>query len=182
MDRRYLIEEYKKQTMLLIDVLPIIAKSEVFDLKGGTAINFFYLDLPRLSVDIDLHYLPNNARKEALQDIAAQIQSISKDIQRAYPGAHVRINEDKLNVLVIRDGVQIKIEVNKIIRGSLLPVVDKPLSSLFEQQIGREVTASCLAHHEIYAGKLCAALYDNTREICLMLGYFFSSMICLPSS
>lgn len=161
-----MIEEYEKQTVLLIDVLPIIAKSEVFALKGGTAINFFYLDRPRISVDIDLHYLPNNTRKEALQDIAAQIQSISKDIQQAYPGTHVRINEDRLNVLVIRDGVQIKIEENKIIRGSLLPVVDKPLSSLLVQQIGREVTATCLAHHEIYAGKLCAALYrQHPRDL-----------------
>jgi len=113
-------EEYEKQMVLLIDVLPFIAKSEVFALKGGTAINFFYLDRPRLSVDIDLHYLPNNTRKEALQDIAAQMQKISKDIQQAYPGTQVRIYEGTLNALVIRDGVQIKIEPNQVIRGSLL--------------------------------------------------------------
>ena len=150
--------EYEKQTELLIDVLPFIAKSEVFALKGGTAINFFYLDRPRLSVDIDLHYLPNNTREEALQDIAAQMQQISKDIQQAYPGAHVRVDEKTFNALVIRDRVQIKIEPNLVIRGSLLPVVERSLSSLLEQQIGRAVTATCMARHEIYAGKLCAAL------------------------
>ena len=111
--------EYEKQTELLIDVLPFIAKSEVFALKGGTAINFFYLDCPRLSADIDLHYLPNNTREEALQDIAAQMQQISQDVQQAYPGAQVRVDEKKFSVLATRDGVQIKIEPNRVVRGSL---------------------------------------------------------------
>lgn len=151
-------EEYEKQAMLLIDVLPFVAKSEVFALKGGTAINFFYLDRRRLSVDIDLHYLPNNTRDEALQDMAVQMQQIAEDIQQAYPGTQVRIDDNTLNALVIREEVQIKIEPNLVIRGSLLPVVDRPLSSLLEQQTGRTVTITCMAHHEIYAGKLCAAL------------------------
>ncbi len=60
---------------------------------------------------------------------------------------------------MVRDGVQIKIEPNQVIRGSLLSVVDKTLSSLFEQQTDTQVTVTCLAHHELYAGKLCAALY-----------------------
>ena len=42
-----------KQAELLLEVLRIVAKHEVFALKGGTAINFFIRDLPRLSVDID---------------------------------------------------------------------------------------------------------------------------------
>gem|GEM_PF-264858 len=151
-------EEYEKQAALLIDVLPFVAKSKVFALKGGTAINFFYLDRRRLSVDIDLHYLPNNTRAEALQDMAAQMHQIAEDIRQAYPGAQVRIDDKTLNALVIRDGVQIKIEPNLVIRGSLLPVVDRPLSPLLEQQTGRTVTATCMAQHEIYAGKLCAAL------------------------
>ena len=59
-------EEYQRQVNLLLDILPIVAQTEVFALKGGTAINFFVLDCPRLSVDIDLHYIPLNSRKEAL--------------------------------------------------------------------------------------------------------------------
>ena len=49
---------YYKQVQLLMDVIPFIAKEETFALKGGTAINLFIQDLPRLSVDIDLTYLP----------------------------------------------------------------------------------------------------------------------------
>jgi hypothetical protein len=40
--------------MLLVEVLPVVAGEPCFALKGGTAINLFVRDLPRLSVDIDL--------------------------------------------------------------------------------------------------------------------------------
>nr|WP_280950576.1 nucleotidyl transferase AbiEii/AbiGii toxin family protein [Rhizobium leguminosarum] len=43
----------------------MIADEPVFALKGGTAINLFYRDLPRLSVDIDLTYLPLKPRSRA---------------------------------------------------------------------------------------------------------------------
>jgi hypothetical protein len=58
-----------RQAELLLRILPLIHKEEVFALKGGTAINFFVRDLPRLSVDIDLTYLPVNDRDSALNDI-----------------------------------------------------------------------------------------------------------------
>jgi hypothetical protein len=49
---------YREQVSLLLRVLPIVGREEVFALKGGTAINLFVRDLPRLSVDIDLTFLP----------------------------------------------------------------------------------------------------------------------------
>lgn len=45
---------YYKQVSLLIRMLPVVATETVFALKGGTAINLFVRDFPRLSVDIDL--------------------------------------------------------------------------------------------------------------------------------
>ena len=51
-------EVYRRQVQLLIRVLPSIAEEACFALKGGTAINLFVRDMPRLSVDIDLTYLP----------------------------------------------------------------------------------------------------------------------------
>lgn len=48
---------YKKQVSLLMRVLPVVAQEQCFALKGGTAINLFVRDMPRLSVDIDLAYL-----------------------------------------------------------------------------------------------------------------------------
>jgi len=49
---------YKKQAGLLLEILPEVAKEECFAMHGGTAINLFVRDMPRLSVDIDLTYLP----------------------------------------------------------------------------------------------------------------------------
>ena len=43
---------------LLIKTLPLVAAETAFALKGGTAINLFVRDMPRLSVDIDLTYVP----------------------------------------------------------------------------------------------------------------------------
>ena len=62
-------EDYAAQVALLVRVLPYVAKEEIFALKGGTAINLSYRDLPRLSVDIDLTYLPVKDRAESLAEI-----------------------------------------------------------------------------------------------------------------
>ncbi len=151
-------EQYESQVALLIDVLPVIAQSKVFALKGGTAINFFHLDCPRLSVDIDLHYLPNYERQEALEDIKVNMQKIASGIEQAYPDANVKIDTKTCNAVVARRGTQIKIEPNTVIRGNLLAVEYKTLSPFLEQKFGRGVTVPCIAKHELYAGKLCAAL------------------------
>lgn len=151
-------EQYERQVELLIDVLPLVARSEVFALKGGTAINFFYLDCPRLSVDIDLHYLPVNNREEALADIAANMQAIAASLEQAYPDTNVKIDPKTFNAVVARKGTHIKIEPNTVIRGNILPVEHKTLSPFLEQKYGRAVTVPCIANHELYAGKLCAAL------------------------
>ena len=67
---------YYRQAELLLRILPIVNQEEVFALKGGTAINFFYRDLPRLSVDIDLAYLPLKDRDKSLQEINDRLLKI----------------------------------------------------------------------------------------------------------
>jgi predicted nucleotidyltransferase component of viral defense system len=57
---------FKTQADLLLRVIPHIEKEKLFALKGGTAINLFVRDMPRLSVDIDLTYLPFDDRKTAV--------------------------------------------------------------------------------------------------------------------
>jgi len=55
MDKR---EHYYSQVRLLLQIIPYVAEHKCFALKGGTAINLFIRDFPRLSVDIDLVFLP----------------------------------------------------------------------------------------------------------------------------
>ncbi len=84
-----LYEQYAGQVHLILNVLPEIAREEVFVLKGGTAINLFYRDMPRLSVDIDLTYLPTSDRATALRDIETTLGRIIAAIADRHP--HIRV-------------------------------------------------------------------------------------------
>jgi len=60
---------YYRQVQLLIRLFPIIGREPCFALKGGTALNLFVRDMPRLSVDIDLVYLPIEDRDTTLKNV-----------------------------------------------------------------------------------------------------------------
>lgn len=75
-----MLDRYAEQVRLLLGVLPDIAAEEAFALKGGTAINLFYRDMPRLSIDIDLAYLPVTDRAVALNDIDMTLSRITETI------------------------------------------------------------------------------------------------------
>ncbi len=122
-----------KQAELLLRILPLIYEEDVFALKGGTAINFFVRDLPRLSVDIDLTYLPLNDRPSALTEIRSSLLLISDGIKRRIPrtGIIPKIihgTEVVRGLIVDREGVTVKIEPNLVLRGSVYPPEIKPLS------------------------------------------------------
>lgn len=49
---------YADTVRLLLTVAPEVCANDLFAMKGGTALNLFLHDMPRLSVDIDVVYLP----------------------------------------------------------------------------------------------------------------------------
>jgi hypothetical protein len=133
-----------KQAELLLRILPLIHKEEAFALKGGTAINFFIRELPRLSVDIDLTYLPVNERGFALDDISDGLNRISKEIKRRIPGSqivlkNVRGTKTLKGMVVNQEGATVKIEPSFVLRGSVYPPEIKTLSKkaqdLFELSV-----------------------------------------------
>jgi predicted nucleotidyltransferase component of viral defense system len=65
---------YFKQARLMLQLLPLVMKHDHFALKGGTAINFFVRNLPRLSIDIDLAYVPVEDRKKSIQNISDSLK------------------------------------------------------------------------------------------------------------
>ena len=114
-------KRYIDQVRLLLSVLPDIAAERVFALKGGTAINLFYRDMPRLSVDIDLCYLPVADRKPSLRDIDETLDRIMAAIPERNPTMRVVRaagggNSDT-RVLVRENRSQIKIETSPVTRG-----------------------------------------------------------------
>lgn len=80
---------YFKQAELLLRVLPLVDREVVFALKGGTAINFFVRDLPRVSVDIDLVYLPIGERDLSLREISDALVRISRNVESRIPGTKI---------------------------------------------------------------------------------------------
>lgn len=80
---------YSEQVRLLVNLLPIVEKQNCLAFKGGTAINLFVRDMPRLSVDIDLAYFPIDGRDESLAGIDTAIGNIIGDIGKRIPRAQV---------------------------------------------------------------------------------------------
>lgn len=162
-------KNYADTVRLLLAVTPKVFANDIFAMKGGTAINLFVQDMPRLSVDIDVVYRPwQIGRDEALKAINGELAAIA---QRVEPlGMQTRLVRAKdlgdTKLIVENDISQVKIEVNVVFRGTVLPVERTPLSAKTSDQFGVEFDAPILARDELYAGKLVAALdRQNPRDL-----------------
>jgi len=152
--------KYYKQVQLLVRVLPLIATEDCFALKGGTAINLFVRDVPRLSVDIDLVYLPMDDRKTALKKIRAALTGISKLIEKTIPQVRVQNaheQSDALRLIVEQNEFRIKIELSPVIRGTVLGEKVLPISKTAEAHFGY-TEFPIVSLPDLYAGKIAAAL------------------------
>lgn len=153
-------ETYRKQVALLVRLLPLIAEEECFALKGGTAINLFIRDMPRLSVDIDLTYVPVVPRAESLAAIDAAMKRIIERLSKALPDAKVitSVAEGAIVRLLVRHGgVQTKVEVTPVLRGCVYEPVPRAVSDPVEAQFGfAEMPVVSFA--DLYGGKIVAAL------------------------
>jgi predicted nucleotidyltransferase component of viral defense system len=154
-------EIYRRQAALLIRVIPLVAKEPCFALKGGTAINLFVRNMPRLSVDLDLTYLPIADRITSLQAIDDAMRRLEKIIETGIPGARVTStanNEHCVTRLLLRaNDVQIKIEVTPVLRGCVYAPSPMSVSKEVEEQFGfAEIEVVSFA--DLYAGKIVAAL------------------------
>ncbi len=171
--------QFFKQADLLVQVMPFVNAETCFALKGGTAINFFVRDFPRLSVDIDLVYLPVEDRPTTLRGIDAALQRIAAKIRRAMPGVQVReqklASENLLIKLTVRaaGGAEVKIEPNTVLRGSLHPTTDRNLTPKAVKEFGRSATMRVVSLPDLYGGKLCAALdRQHPRDLFDVHGLF----------
>ena len=150
----------RAQADLLIRGLPSVARLREFALKGGTAINLFRQDMPRLSVDIDLTFLPITDRRNALDAIRTGLVTIAENVRRTIPGARVQQTAGEAPRLLIgaMSGARIKVEPNTVIRGSLYPPVQSALCPAAQDEYDLFVRVQRLADGDLYGGKLCAAL------------------------
>ncbi len=153
-------ESYRRQVDLLLRTVPFIAKEKCCALKGGTAINLFVRDLPRLSVDIDLTYVPVSSRPKTLGAIDKAMKRIQGRIAKAIKGARVTqaIHEDAVTKLIVREpGAQIKIEVTPVLRGCAYEPEMRSVTAAVEAEFGF-AEMQVVSFADLYAGKIVAAL------------------------
>lgn len=152
---------YADTVRLLLAVAPAVFAGKLFAMKGGTAINLFVRDMPRLSVDMDVVYLPwQTPRAEALAQIAEELREISRRLEplelqvRRIPGKEL----GEIKLLIEDADVQVKVEVNGVFRGAVRPIEPRALTKRASERFTTEVTLPILAPEELYGSKLVAAL------------------------
>lgn len=151
-------DAYTKQVKLLLDVLPEVAKDECFAMHGGTAINLFVRDMPRLSVDIDLTYVEIAERNETLDGINSALIRIKERIESLRPSMRVQHKENVCKLQLDQHGVMIKIEVNMVGRGLIGGATKAPLCEAAQEQFDAFCAMPLVPLSQLYGGKICAAL------------------------
>ncbi len=162
--------EILEKVIRLMDLLNAFTQNEFLRsriaLKGGTALNLFHFDLPRLSVDIDLNYIGSADRETMLAEkpmIVATIQKICSDKKYQsirQPNEHAGGKWTlSYQSELIRQG-QLEIDLNFISRVSLWPI--QHLDSI---KIGhyQAISIPVLDYHDLIGGKL-SALFSRHKS------------------
>ncbi|MCC2596834.1 nucleotidyl transferase AbiEii/AbiGii toxin family protein [Pusillimonas sp. MFBS29] len=155
-DRRY-----TDRVRLLVDILPVLGQELRFALKGGTAINLFEHDLPRLSVDIDLAWLPVHDYAEDARLIAEALGRLA-DMLRARPlQLQVQLSAGDgagvTRLVASRGRARVQIETTPVMRGTVHPARNMVVRPRVEEVFGF-ASMQVLSFADLYAGKLAAAL------------------------
>lgn len=150
----------------LLDILSVLKTHPVtknaFVLKGGTALNLFILDIPRISVDIDLNYIQSISRSSMLTDRKV----INFEIQKIFNSSYeIKMSRDvhALTQFEFRykttsgSSDMLKLEINYLKRITLLP----PQIMRFDR-FDRNIEFLCLDFIELLASKIIALLNRYT--------------------
>lgn len=152
---------YLDSARLLTRVAPLVLVDDTFALKGGTAINLFVRDMPRLSVDLDLVFpdytLP---REEALKRINEAIRQSVARLRKQGFQTHAPASADAGETkLVVRQGaIEVKVEVNFVMRGTVHPVRTASLTQNARDTLQADLEIPVVSLEDVYGGKLVAAM------------------------
>lgn len=150
-------------------------------LKGGTALNLFILDVPRLSVDIDLNYIGAADRDTMLAERPKVDQAIDAvcrregfAVRRAARDEHAGGKWSLRYESSVGEGGNLELDINFLLRVPLWPIANQDSRQVGSYQ-ARKIPVVDL--HELAAGKLAALLsrravrdlYDAHRLLTLEL-------------
>lgn len=170
-------ENYLSAVRLLLEVAPVALRNPLFALKGGTAINLFVRDMPRLSVDLDLVITDRSmSREEALSAVSAALEAIRSELEethglRCETGGQSQGPELKL--FAERERTRIKVEVNHVFRGTILDPQKRPLAESAQETFFTDIELTVLHRDELYGSKLVAAMdRQHPRDLFDVLGLY----------
>lgn len=143
---------------LLLEVIEPALDDERLALKGGTAVNLFTMNMPRLSVDLDLVYLDVTGRDEFILGITDVFQQMEKRLARYSREVMRTADGIPKQVRISNGGTEIKVEVNLVLRGTVYPPQKMELCQKAQIDFEKSVKVRCASFEDQYAGKFCAAL------------------------
>lgn len=167
---------YVETVRLLLAATPDVFRAPCFALKGGTALNLFVQEMPRLSVDLDVVYVPHATERSAgLEEIGGALASTKKQLSARGIASEIISTKDgdDAKLLIRRGQSQVKVEVNHVFRGTVLPTEKRRLVKSARDLFTIELSAPVLAVPELYGSKLVAAMdRQHPRDFYDVLGMF----------
>ncbi len=155
-------QTYLDTAKALVAAAPHIFFDDTFALKGGTAINLFFRDMPRLSVDLDLDLvLPDHTLQweAARKRIDRSLAESRKRLQAAgFQVAAAGKDVEETRLQLARSNILVKVEVNFVMRGTVNPIAAMPLTQVASDMLLAEVEIPVVSREDVYGGKLVAAL------------------------
>jgi len=154
-------EKYLKQVELLLRIAPEISRINEFGLHGGSAINLFHHNMPRLSVDIDLTYIPFRKRKSDLNNISILLSDLAERLRKIIPGISILPNSDdkeQIKLFCYRGTTLVKVEVNTVNRGIINKTEQYPLCDKAQDLFASFVEMNLVPAGQLFGGKIVAAL------------------------
>lgn len=153
-------QTYLDTARLLTQVAPLVFVDDTFALKGGTAINLFVRDMPRLSVDLDLVFPDHTlARDQALARINDAIRQAADRLNKRGFQTHIPAADAGETKLLVRRGrIEVKIEANFVMRGTVQPVGRASLTPTARDVLLADLEIPVVSLEDVYGGKLVAAM------------------------
>lgn len=160
---------YVEQIALILRILPEIARFPDFALHGGTAINLFHHDMPRLSVDVDLTYVPHGKRMDDLTQIKQKLLELSEKLKSIIPGICIQapaVHFEEYKLFCSLKSAMVKIEVNTINRGLIGDAKQYVLCEVAQETFNSFVEMNLVPTSQLFGGKIVAAMdRQHPRDI-----------------
>lgn len=153
--------QYTKQVALLLRIIPELNKIPEFAMHGGTAINLFYHNMPRLSVDIDLTYIPFDTREKDLKNIEILLKNLSYKLQKTIPGIQIKKglhSNEEMKLFCRNNNAEVKIEINIINRGIISRPETYTLCQAAQDHFNLFCEMNIVPQGQFFGGKIVAAL------------------------